>query len=416
MLLLSLDMPESLGARLRRRREEQGIDLIAIAAQTKIKLSLLEALERDDVSHWPSGIFRRAYIRTYAHAIGLNPDDVVRDFLEAHPEPAEVVTTEAIASALDGGRKNGGPPTRLRYIVGSAIDSLTRLRRSPPVENLVVADGGWIHVPAPAEPEPASARTTPPEPLEPDVTAAPDTGRPVEATSAVPHIEPVDPGPRIPAVDARRPAVAAHHPVVAAPVEPSRQPPAAADPEPARPDPDFLAVARLCTEFSRVQTSDDLQMLLQDAAAILEASGLIIWAWDEQEDGLRPVMVHGYSEKLLAQLPTVRRDDDNATATAFRSGQTCAIKGRAHTSGALAAPLITPDGCVGVLAIELPPGREQEPFVRATATIFATMLAQLVGRAEASDGQEADASDGQEADAGTLPLETDELLHENARR
>ena len=115
-------MSESFGARLRQRREEQEIALITIAEQTKIKLSLLEALERDDVSHWPSGIFRRAFIRAYAHAIGLNPDVVVREFLEVYPDPIEVVATAAaIASAADGARMNAGPPTRLRHLVGSAI-------------------------------------------------------------------------------------------------------------------------------------------------------------------------------------------------------------------------------------------------------------------------------------------------------
>ena len=49
-------MPESFGARLRQHRESQGIDLFTIAERTKIKLPLLEALERDDVSGWPSGI------------------------------------------------------------------------------------------------------------------------------------------------------------------------------------------------------------------------------------------------------------------------------------------------------------------------------------------------------------------------
>ena len=130
-------MSESFGARLRQRREGQAIALITIAEQTKIKLSLLEALERDDVSHWPSGIFRRAFIRAYAHAIGLNPDVVVREFLEVHPDPIEVVATAAaIASVADGARTNAGPPTRLRYLVGSAIGSLSRLRRSPAVDDL----------------------------------------------------------------------------------------------------------------------------------------------------------------------------------------------------------------------------------------------------------------------------------------
>src|SRR5687768_13033917 len=94
-------MPDSFGARLRQRREERQIDLIAISEQTKIKLALLESLERDDVSHWPSGIFRRAYIRAYAQMIGLDPDVVVREFLEVHPDPGDafVITAAAAAAA-----------------------------------------------------------------------------------------------------------------------------------------------------------------------------------------------------------------------------------------------------------------------------------------------------------------------------
>src|SRR5438132_14312457 len=84
-------MPESFGARLRQRREQQQIALASVAEQTKIGLSLLEALERDDVSHWPAGIFRRAFIRAYAQTIGLDPGVVVREFLELHPDPIELV-------------------------------------------------------------------------------------------------------------------------------------------------------------------------------------------------------------------------------------------------------------------------------------------------------------------------------------
>jgi len=78
-------MVQSFGARLREQRERKTISLIAISEQTKIKPSLLEALERDDVSHWPTGIFRRAFIRAYASAIELDPDVVVREFLEKYP-------------------------------------------------------------------------------------------------------------------------------------------------------------------------------------------------------------------------------------------------------------------------------------------------------------------------------------------
>jgi transcriptional regulator with XRE-family HTH domain len=81
-------MMDSFGARLRRERERQHISLDDIAARTKIKASLFAELERDDASHWPSGIFRRSFMRAYADALGLDADAVVREFGERFPDPA----------------------------------------------------------------------------------------------------------------------------------------------------------------------------------------------------------------------------------------------------------------------------------------------------------------------------------------
>ena len=142
---------------------------------------------------------------------------------------------------------------------------------------------------------------------------------------------------------------------------------------------DLLAAARLCTELGRVETADQVQLLLAEAATILHAKGLIVWVWDPLPAQLRPLLVHGYSEQVVAQLPSVGRDDDNVTAAAFRAGQTFTVSGTAHTSGALALPLLTPASCAGVLAVELSQGSEETGDVRAVATFFAAMLAQLVG-------------------------------------
>lgn len=79
----------SLGARLRRERERRQIALSSIAANTKISVALFEGLERDDVSRWPSGIFRRAFIRAYAEAIGLDAGAVTREFLDLFPDPTK---------------------------------------------------------------------------------------------------------------------------------------------------------------------------------------------------------------------------------------------------------------------------------------------------------------------------------------
>ena len=85
-------MPEeTLGTRLRRERERRQIALTSISDNTKIRASLFAELEKDDVSHWPSGIYRKAYIRAYAQAIGLDPDAVAREFFERFPDPADAV-------------------------------------------------------------------------------------------------------------------------------------------------------------------------------------------------------------------------------------------------------------------------------------------------------------------------------------
>jgi transcriptional regulator with XRE-family HTH domain len=78
---------ESIGRRLRRERERRQIALASIAANSKISVSLFEDLERDDVSRWPSGIFRRSFIRAYAQAVGLDPELTTREFLERFPDP-----------------------------------------------------------------------------------------------------------------------------------------------------------------------------------------------------------------------------------------------------------------------------------------------------------------------------------------
>jgi transcriptional regulator with XRE-family HTH domain len=74
------------GRRLRQGRERLGISLESIAASTKISRSLLADLERGDVSKWPGGIYRRAFIREYAASTGLPVEAVVAEFVELFPE------------------------------------------------------------------------------------------------------------------------------------------------------------------------------------------------------------------------------------------------------------------------------------------------------------------------------------------
>jgi transcriptional regulator with XRE-family HTH domain len=94
-----MQMVASFGARLRAERERKQVSLRAIAEETKIQFSLLQALEQDDLSYWPEGLFRRAYVRAYAHAVGLDPERVLREFLERYPEPVEPDPADAVSPA-----------------------------------------------------------------------------------------------------------------------------------------------------------------------------------------------------------------------------------------------------------------------------------------------------------------------------
>ena len=80
---------DSFGSRLRYERERRQIALKSIAESTKIGITLLEGLERDDVSRWPSGIFRKCFVRSYAEAIGLDSEPIVREFVERYPDPLD---------------------------------------------------------------------------------------------------------------------------------------------------------------------------------------------------------------------------------------------------------------------------------------------------------------------------------------
>ena len=57
---------------------------------TKISRPSLEALERNDVSRLPGGIFLRSFVRAYAKEVGLDPEDTVRRLVARFPDAAAV--------------------------------------------------------------------------------------------------------------------------------------------------------------------------------------------------------------------------------------------------------------------------------------------------------------------------------------
>jgi cytoskeletal protein RodZ len=99
------------GKSLRVAREQHGMSLRAISDATRISMRALEALERDEISRLPGGIFSRAFVRAYAVEVGLNPDATVDDFVRQFPHESVVVGHRTAA------RHDNAPPRDYRRTV-----------------------------------------------------------------------------------------------------------------------------------------------------------------------------------------------------------------------------------------------------------------------------------------------------------
>jgi len=76
---------DAFGPNLRRIRIQRGVSLDTIARETKVPVELWDALEHNDFSHWPTGLFARSYIRDYARIIDLDPEQTVDEFCRWFP-------------------------------------------------------------------------------------------------------------------------------------------------------------------------------------------------------------------------------------------------------------------------------------------------------------------------------------------
>jgi hypothetical protein len=141
---------------------------------------------------------------------------------------------------------------------------------------------------------------------------------------------------------------------------------------------DVGSVAALCTDLARIVDTRSLPGLLERAAVVLDASGIVLWISDPDGRELTPIVTHGYLPPVVVRLGTIGRDAQNATAAAFRTALVQTVKADSFSNGAIAAPLVNPGGAVGVMAAEVRHGGEGDPEKLATAAIVAAQLATLV--------------------------------------
>jgi cytoskeleton protein RodZ len=151
------------GENLRREREMRGVSLEEISSATKISMRFLEAIEREEFSKLPGGIFSRSFIRTYARYLGLDEERVVAEYqLAAHPQ------VEFDLHRMSGGKPGSGRPEGRTPLIATLVA-------------VVLLAAGYMlfryytrAAEAPAPPPPAAVATpkSAPPPTEPGPTAS----------------------------------------------------------------------------------------------------------------------------------------------------------------------------------------------------------------------------------------------------
>ena len=143
--------------------------------------------------------------------------------------------------------------------------------------------------------------------------------------------------------------------------------------------PSLKEAAAICTDLGRVSQSIEISALLDRAGKVLNASGVIVWMASTDGRELYPAASAGYDDRLLARIGAIARNAANVTAGALRDAAPRTSAGSGSAAAALAVPLMTPLGPVGVLSAEMREINEVDDTRMAVATIFAAQLAALLG-------------------------------------
>jgi len=177
---------------------------------------------------------------------------------------------------------------------------------------------------------------------------------------------------------ASAPAAAASLSILAEPAgETAMTPPAEVppvQPAPAEALLDLVPAAELCADIARADSGETLAALVDRAADVIGASGIVVWLAGS-DDELVPALAHGYGPHALGLLGALPLSEENATTRAWHSGQLQCVDGDARSRAALAAPMFQGPRRTGVLAVELTDGNVPGPLPRALTSILAAQFA-----------------------------------------
>ena len=89
-----------------------------IADATKLSVRALEALERNDITRLPGGIYSRGLVRAYAEQIGADPEETIQAFIARFPDASVTNGSPYVDEEV-----NTDPPSQFarRAVIAAAI-------------------------------------------------------------------------------------------------------------------------------------------------------------------------------------------------------------------------------------------------------------------------------------------------------
>jgi cytoskeletal protein RodZ len=84
----------SIGETLAEARRQTGLTIAQVGQRTRIRESMIRAIEQDDFSPCGGDFYARGHIRSIADVVGIDPAPLIREYDEAHP-PAAISAGEA---------------------------------------------------------------------------------------------------------------------------------------------------------------------------------------------------------------------------------------------------------------------------------------------------------------------------------
>jgi cytoskeleton protein RodZ len=128
------------GEHLRREREMRGISLEEIASATRISTRFLEALDNEQWSLLPGGVFNRGFVRSVAHHLGLDEEALLAEYTLATGD-APASTGSSVRNAFSRNTSVRNPSMR---------DPMEESNRGPWVAGILIVVviaaigfGGW---------------------------------------------------------------------------------------------------------------------------------------------------------------------------------------------------------------------------------------------------------------------------------